>query len=172
MSLFCGSWLTTSKTSWDWSKPGGILAVTQKRPRVNESNLFDDTLWDLSHLSCLSCHLRNIRPMKRHDSWISISERKTSPISPITNQHIPFNLHTLWHPDPLSLNTFNCNPSGRHIWEFFSLFPCLESCNETLFLYHKTSISIWLVVHWIMDPCPIIAMMVWWRQCLWSPTKM
>ena len=117
MSLFCRSWLTTSKTSWDWSKPGRILIVTQKGPRVNESNC-DDTLWDLPQFSCLSYHLMNMCPMKRQDSWIPILRKQDTSLFPYTCQHIPFKLHIL--SDPLSLNTLNFNPLGRQIWEIFS----------------------------------------------------
>lgn len=116
MSLFCRSWLTTSKTSWDWSKPGRILAVAQNGPRVSENNLRSPPSLPLPH------HLMNTCPMKVQDSWISILRKEDTslPFFPISDQHIPSTQYTLWYPDPLSWNTSNCNPLGRQIRENFS----------------------------------------------------
>ena len=110
--------------------------------------------------SCFPCCLMNTYPMKRQDSWIPIFKKENSslsPLSPIIISHLTYTPVASWASVLKYTQLQLCVEADLRN---FLPSPCLVSCNKTLFLHHKTSISVWLAVHWAMGPCPTTERMV------------
>lgn len=61
---------------------------------------------------------------------------------------------------PLILKYIQPQPFGEADSRNFLPSPCLVTCNKTLFLYHRTNISVWLLEHWAKESCLVTKLVI------------
>ena len=126
---------------------GRILVVVQKASRVNKSNICVMTYPEISTPLILMLLFNEHESQKREYLPFSFY-----PISLFHSTYIPCDILT---PYPYIYPTAALR--GGRQRNFLSL-SCLMPYNKTLFLCHKTGVSIWLAEHQATDPCPVTRM--------------